>query len=139
MKPSREKQSKQKQRLQNLFRDRERRVRLLLDRGMISGRWQIPDDAIPVDPDESTKARTWNPVLYYRDIQFVCCDCSSPECWSTLSQQHYFEILKASPYKLPNRCYPCRQRELQRKNEARRAAGHKPDKTNPTTEPPSKL
>lgn len=46
------------------------------------------------------------------------------ECWSAGSQQHYFEVIQASPYKQPKRCYDCRQKEILRRDKARAAAGH---------------
>lgn len=113
-----------KQRLRKVLDERERRIRLLLERGLIQDASEIPDAAIPIDPDCSTKATLCIPAVCYQDIEFVCTDCGRPDLWSAGSQQHYFEISKASPHKQPKRCYDCRQRELARKQQARADSGH---------------
>jgi hypothetical protein len=122
MKPS--ERRREKQRLKELRVDRARRIQLLLGRGMITDKSEIPDDAIPVDPECSTKALTWSPEIFYRDINFVCSDCAKEECWTADSQKHYFEVLRSSPYKYPKRCYECRQKEIERRDIARKDAGH---------------
>jgi hypothetical protein len=123
MKKVRLKQSNQ--RLRKIVDERQRRIRRLIELGLIKDASEIPDDAIPVDPELSTVAQTCVPAVYYQDIAFVCIDCEKPDFWSAGSQQHYFEISKASPYKRPKRCYNCRQKELARKVQARIDSGHK--------------
>jgi hypothetical protein len=122
MKKTRRKLSNQ--RLRQVLHDRERRIRLLLERGLIQDAVEIPADAIPIDPERSTHANTCSPAVFYQDIEFVCIDCGKPDFWAAGSQQHYFEVSKASPYKRPKRCYDCRQKELSRKIQARRDSGH---------------
>jgi len=115
-----------KQRLLKVLDDRPRRIRMLLERGLIKNASEIPADAIPIDPELSTKANLCIPVVCYQDIEFICTECGRPDFWSAGSQQHYFEISKASPYKRPKRCYDCRQKELARKIQARLDSGHTP-------------
>jgi hypothetical protein len=114
----------EKRRLVAQMKERDRRIRLLLGKGLISDASEIPDSAIPVDPDRSTKSAGWSPEVFYKDIEFSCADCGRFECWSAESQQHYFEVLQASPYKQPKRCYECRQNEVLRLDKARAEAGH---------------
>ncbi|WP_395751146.1 zinc-ribbon domain containing protein [Prosthecobacter sp.] len=112
------------QRLRKVIDERERRIRLLLERGLIQDASEIPDDSIPVDPDLVLPTNACIPAVCYMDIEFRCADCGKPDFWSAGSQQHYYEILKASPYKRPKRCYECRQKELARKQQARADSGH---------------
>jgi hypothetical protein len=113
------------QRLRKVLDDRPRRIQMLLERGFIKNASEIPDDAIPIDPEFSTKAGLCIPAVCYQDIEFVCTDCGRPDFWSAGSQQHYFEISKASPYKQPKRCYDCRQQEQARKTQAGAGSRHK--------------
>lgn len=115
--------SKQR-RLSLLMKERSRRIQRLLEKGLISNAREIPDHAVPVDPDRSTKTLGWSPELFYQDIEFSCTDCGKSECWTAKAQQHYFEEIRASPYKLPKRCYDCRQIENLRRDKARMDAGH---------------
>ncbi|HEY1051644.1 MAG TPA: zinc-ribbon domain containing protein [Prosthecobacter sp.] len=117
MKDKREKLAKQ--RLRQVLDDRKRRIQLLLDSRWIRDAKQIPADAIPVDIERSTLINQTVPVLFYQDIEFVCCDCGRSDMWSAGSQQHYFEVKKGDPYNRPKRCYDCRQKELERKAQAR--------------------
>lgn len=117
MKNKREKTAKQRARA--LQDDRERRIKALLDSGRIRDAKEIPEGAIPVDFERSTHANQWSPPIFYQDIDFACSDCGRSECWTAASQQHYFEVKKGSTYNLPKRCYGCRQKELERKIQAR--------------------
>jgi hypothetical protein len=84
----------------------------------------VPSEAIPVDPEQTCIAAMWTPTVCYQDIHFICCDCGSRECWTAESQRVYFEVRKGNIYAHPKRCHACRQKELLRKEEARRRAGH---------------
>ena len=114
------------QRLRKVLDDRQRRIQMLLERGLIKNASEIPADAIPIDPELSTKAGLCIPAVCYQDIEFVCTECGRPDFWSAGSQQHYFEVSKASPYKQPKLCYDCRQKKLARKQQARADSGHTP-------------
>lgn len=104
-------------------KERNRRIEKLINIGFISDPSDIPEDTIPIDSDHSTLAQTWSPALYYRDIHFECIDCGKEECWTAESQMHYFELVKAAPYKQAVRCHDCRKVELARKKQARRDSG----------------
>jgi hypothetical protein len=122
-----------KQRLRHLTKDRGRRIRRLIERGMITDAKEIPEDAIPLDPDTSTRAMMCVPDTYYEDIEFNCVDCGKHECWSAESQQYYFEVMRASQYKQAKRCYHCRQKQVARRDASRRASGHDNLKKEQTT------
>ncbi|MBB5031868.1 zinc-ribbon domain containing protein [Prosthecobacter vanneervenii] len=124
MKSAGNKQSNQRQR--KTLNERQRRIRRLIELGLIQDASEIPEDAIPIDPDIAQRANRVIPAACYIDIRFVCTDCGKPELWSADSQRQYFEITKASPYKKPKRCYECRQKELARKLHARAESGHTP-------------
>lgn len=116
--------SASRQRMRHSASDRQRRIRLLLERGLIHEADEIPADAIPIDPELTVLANIWSPPVYYKDIEFFCADCGKADCWTALSQQYYFEVKKAGPYKKPKRCYDCRQKELARKIKPRIDSGH---------------
>ncbi|MDB6079244.1 MAG: hypothetical protein JWO82_2991 [Akkermansiaceae bacterium] len=107
------------------FRERSRRIKLLLASGYIRHASEIPEDALPIDPEKSTWVMGWGRgTYYYEDRDFTCRDCGVAERWTAESQATYFEVLQASRDKEPVRCYACRAKELERKQQARRAAGH---------------
>lgn len=118
------KQSKQRQR--KALDERQRRIRRLIELGLIKDASEIPDEAIPIDPDLTMPTNLRCPAVCYLNIEFTCADCGKSDCWTAGSQQHYFEVSKASPYKRPKRCYDCRQKELARKTQARLDSGHTP-------------
>lgn len=122
---NKERQKQSRQRLRKVLDDRQRRIRLLLARGLIQDAAEIPANAIPIDADQSTMTKLCVPQLFYEDIEFTCSDCGRPDFWSAGSQQYYFEVTKASPYNRPKRCYDCRQKELKRKLEARASSEKK--------------
>ena len=124
MKSASNKQSKQRQR--KALDERQRRIRRLIELELIKDASEIPDESIPIDPDLTTPTNLRCPAVCYMNIEFTCSDCGKSDCWTAASQQHYFEVSKASPYKRPKRCYDCRQKELARKTQARVDSGHKP-------------
>jgi hypothetical protein len=99
-----------KQRLRHHRGDRERRIRLLILRGLISDASAIPEDSIPIDPDCSILVGHRSRACFYQDIKFKCSDCNRTEVWSAESQQYYFEVMRSSAYKKAKRCYACRQK-----------------------------
>ncbi len=112
-------QKRSKQRMRHLKGDRERRIRLLIGKGLIESADEIPEDAIPIDSDCSTLGNTWSPAIFYQDIKFRCSDCRGSEVWTAESQQYHFEMMRSSPYKRAKRCYACRQKILAQKLQAK--------------------
>ncbi len=117
----RSKEIKKRQKaLHRLHADRSRRLKLLIEKGWIETAIGFPENVVPIDVSKSTKVKLLLPPLYYEDIEFVCRDCSKREVFYAHEQQYFFEVLQASPYVEPVRCYDCRQVERERKEEARR-------------------
>jgi DNA-directed RNA polymerase subunit RPC12/RpoP len=96
-----------KQRLRLLNEQRSRRIHKLLERGLIKSEKDVPEHAIPIDLDRSTKALLIIPDPYYEDIEYKCMDCGKPAIWRAETQQYYFEILRKSPYGSAVRCSDC--------------------------------
>lgn len=96
-----------KLRLQHLNEQRASRIRKLIDKGLIKSVKDVPEHAIPIDLDGSTKAMLILPPAYYEDIEYDCMDCGGHETWRAETQQYYFEFLKASPYSRAVRCDRC--------------------------------
>jgi hypothetical protein len=99
-----------------------------LQRGWIKDPSEIPDDAIPVDPDLVSFGSEWSsPPAFFRDQTFICKDCGELCVWAAEDQRWYFETTKAPSCKAAVRCRECRRKERERVREARRQAGHDPE------------
>lgn len=96
-----------KLRLRLLNEQRVGRIRKLIDRGLIRSDKDVPEHAIPIDLDRSTKATLILPPLYYEDIDYDCIDCGRHSTWLAETQQYYFEVLQESPYQQAVRCSDC--------------------------------
>lgn len=57
---------------------------------------------------------------YYRDEAFTCRDCGKKEIWTATQQKWWYEIAKGDVWTTAIRCRPCRRRERERREEARR-------------------
>lgn len=60
---------------------------------------------------------------YYQDRPFRCKDCGIEEVWTTAQQRWWYEVAQGDVWTVAVRCRPCRQRERERKAEARRIHG----------------
>jgi hypothetical protein len=96
-----------KRRLKLLDEQRESRIRKLIERGLIESPEDIPEDAIPVDPDRSSQSELYLPPVFYTDHEFECRDCGSKETWHAVTQQYYYEVLNGSPRSGAVRCPRC--------------------------------
>jgi hypothetical protein len=56
----------------------------------------------------------------YRDRRLVCVDCGVEETWTATQQKWWYEVAKGGVDSIATRCHPCRQKERERKEEARR-------------------
>ncbi|RYD45858.1 MAG: hypothetical protein EOP85_08585 [Verrucomicrobiaceae bacterium] len=106
--------------------DRARRVGKLLEAGWIQHAEEIPEDALPVDPDRFNPGGSYHRLTFYKDMPFTCRDCGKHEVWKAEDQLWYFETSGVPYYHTAVRCRPCRAKERKRKQEARRNAGHGP-------------
>ena len=61
---------------------------------------------------------------YYLDRVFRCRDCGVESLWTAERQRWWYEVAGGSQYSTAVRCAACRDKERQRKQAARRAAGH---------------
>jgi hypothetical protein len=57
---------------------------------------------------------------YYVDRPFNCKDCGRAEIWSATQQKWWYESAKGDVWTVAVRCRPCRRRERERRNAARR-------------------
>ena len=85
-------------------------------------------DRLPVDSSKLNMGNTYDSAPeYYYDIQFTCCDCGSEEVWTAEQQKWWYEDVGGYFFATAVRCRPCRQKERERKKEARIQAGHEPE------------
>lgn len=112
-----------KLRLRLLNEQRASRIRKLIERGLIKSEKDVPEHAIPVDLDSSSLAELIVPPAYYEDIEYDCIECGTRETWRAETQQHFFEILKASPHSRAVRCSKC---QATRKSKILRNEKNKP-------------
>ncbi len=66
---------------------RSERISKLLKRGWIKDASEIPEDAIPVNPDRPPSGGAYSPPIFYQDAWFNCRDCGGLEVWNAESQQ----------------------------------------------------
>lgn len=52
-----------------------------------------------------------HPPTEYRDVDFTCVDCGSPEVWTARQQQWWYEVAKGSVYATAIRCRECRRQK----------------------------
>lgn len=57
---------------------------------------------------------------YYQDRPLRCKDCGIEEVWTAVQQRWWYEVAQGDVWTVAVRCRPCRQRERERKAEARR-------------------
>jgi hypothetical protein len=59
---------------------------------------------------------------YYLDLKFTCTDCGTEEYWTATQQKWWYEVAKGDVFTTARRCRPCRRRERERRDEARRVS-----------------
>jgi len=57
---------------------------------------------------------------FYVDHPFTCKDCKKEEIWTATQQKWWYEVAKGEVFSGAIRCRACRQRERDRRTEARR-------------------
>ncbi len=85
------------------------------------------DERLPVDASKLNMGNTYSsaPDFYY-DIEFDCQDCGKQETWSARQQKWWYEDAGGYFFATAVRCRACREKERQRKQQARVNAGHEP-------------
>lgn len=114
--------SKSQKRITGAFR--ELRIRKLIACGWIREESDVPDDALPVDPDLINLGGSYHRPIFFSDQSFTCQDCGISCVWKAEDQRWYFEVIQAPFYETAVRCRGCRQKERERKELARVRAGH---------------
>jgi hypothetical protein len=105
---------------------RRARIAKLTSWGWLAIGSEIPEDAIPVDPELIRRTSPSDRPTFYRDVEFLCVDCGKAQTWKAEDQQWYYETAGGMIENIAKRCRPCRMPEKERKRLARIAAGHAP-------------
>lgn len=79
-------------------------------------------DRAALAPDGSYSVPVYVERGYYVDVPFVCRECGAPQTWTASQQKWWYEVAKGGVWTTARLCRPCRQRELARREEARRVA-----------------
>jgi predicted RNA-binding Zn-ribbon protein involved in translation (DUF1610 family) len=76
---------------------------------------------LPVDESKLNMGNTYDsPPEYYYDMEFTCRDCGSVEIWKAAQQKWWYEEAGGYFFATAVRCRECREKERNRKQEARR-------------------
>jgi hypothetical protein len=85
-------------------------------------------DRLPVDSSKLNMGNTYDSAPeYYYDIEFYCSDCGSQEVWTAAQQKWWYEDAGGYFFTTAKRCRKCRKIERERKQNARKRAGHEPE------------
>jgi hypothetical protein len=103
---------------------RSQRIGKLIEQGWIRDAAEIPDEAIPVDPDLVNFGGSYQRPIFYSDRTFTCEDCDTYCVWKAEDQRWYFETSRAPFYVTAKRCLDCRRKERRRKHQTRIDSGH---------------
>ena len=77
----------------------------------------IPQGAVSADTSKQVARNSYDePVLFYVEKPFVCCDCDKQEVWTARQQKWYYEIAKGSLYATAIRCKACRAKRAKTHN-----------------------
>ena len=57
---------------------------------------------------------------FYVDRSFSCKDCAKPQVWTATQQKWWYEVARGDVWTVAIRCKPCRRRERERVEQARR-------------------
>jgi hypothetical protein len=77
-------------------------------------------DAGKLAPDGSYGVPDFVTRGYYVNVAFVCQACGKHELWTATQQKWWYEVAKGGVWTTARLCRPCRRRERERRNEARR-------------------
>jgi len=64
---------------------------------------------LSADLSQQASNNSYDPPLYYEDIEFRCISCRSYEVWTAKQQKWWYEVAKGSIYSTAIRCRACRQ------------------------------
>jgi Probable zinc-ribbon domain len=80
----------------------------------------IPIDRTAFAPHNSHDVPDFVQLGYYFDRPFDCVGCNSPEIWTAAQQKWWYEEAKGNLFSIAKLCRSCRQKEQDRRAEARR-------------------
>jgi len=79
------------------------------------------ENRLSVDAAKLNMGNTYSsPPEYYYDIEFTCVDCGIEQIWTAAQQKRWYEEAGGYFFAVAIRCRTCRQKERDRKNEARK-------------------
>ena len=76
---------------------------------------EIPEGALPGNPDEQVGAEGYAAKFHYVDIAYVCRGCGRNGVWTAAQQKRYFEIQKGNIYNEPTWCHRCHINRMEKK------------------------
>lgn len=83
------------------------------------------ENRLPVDSSKLNMGNTYSsPPKYYYDIEFTCEDCGLEQTWTAEQQKWWYEEAGGYFFATAVRCRSCREKERERKKQARINAGH---------------
>lgn len=88
-------------------------------------RGEVPEGQAPCNPGRLAPYNSYGTPAFvqrgfYQDVMFQCIDCGVEEVWRATQQKWWYEVAKGHVDTTANRCRPCRRKERERKDEARR-------------------
>ena len=79
------------------------------------------ENRLSVDAAKLNMGNTYSsPPEYYYDIEFTCVDCGIEQIWTAAQQKRWYEEAGGYFFAVAIRCRTCRQKERDRKKEARK-------------------
>jgi hypothetical protein len=91
----------------------------------ITAAWAAENGWLAIDrtafaPHNSFDEPEFVQLGYYFDRPFTCVSCNSSEIWTAAQQKWWYEEAKGNLFRIAKFCRPCRQKEQDRRVEARR-------------------
>lgn len=83
-------------------------------------RYEVPVNVANLAPDNSYSTPDFVTRGFYVDRPFDCKACAKPQVWTATQQKWWYETAKGNVWTVAVLCKPCRQKERERKAEARR-------------------
>jgi len=96
----------------------EKRLAKLQKEGRLVKGIEVPQSALPANPDAQNHGGGYSAKFYYQDIDFICAGCGKPGIWTSQQQKRYFEIQKGNIYNKPKWCHECHTKNKEAKRNA---------------------
>jgi len=94
----------------------EKRLAKLQKQGRLVKGVEVPENALPADPDTQNHHGGYSAKFYYQDIHYTCAGCGKPEVWTAQQQKRYFEVQKGNIYNEPKWCHKCHSKPMKDKD-----------------------